>query len=202
MLASFALEVSPCIIEDQKPSIVVSNHVSMLDTFVFLASDEELRGKNRRPIKTLYWKGLDNNPICKILFSMAGFISVDMTPNGPGVPNEYNRKSFKQMLKDTRRAIDDGFDVFILPEGQLNPNPERGLNPILPGAYALAKSSNRPIQMVALYGCHHLWHAEMNDANLFDGMDVVGRDVKIKAYPPVEREFQSADEFSEAFSAV
>jgi hypothetical protein len=40
--------------EDPVPTIWVSNHVSMLDTFVFLAADEQLRGKNRRPIKTIY----------------------------------------------------------------------------------------------------------------------------------------------------
>jgi hypothetical protein len=40
--------------EDPVPTIWVSNHVSMLDTFVFLSSDEQLRGKNRRPIKTIY----------------------------------------------------------------------------------------------------------------------------------------------------
>lgn len=87
--------------ENPSPTIWVSNHVSMLDTFVFLASDEELRGKNRRPLKTIYWKGLDANPICRLLFGMAGFIPVDMTDNGNGHPNEYNKSSFKQMLKDT-----------------------------------------------------------------------------------------------------
>ena len=40
--------------ENPVPTIWVSNHLSMLDTFVFLSSDEELRGKNRRPIKTIY----------------------------------------------------------------------------------------------------------------------------------------------------
>ena len=167
----------------------------MLDTFVFLASDEQLRGKNRRPLKTLYWKGLDANPICKILFNMAGFISVDMADNGNGNPNEYNKSSFKQMIKDTQTAIKDGFDVFVLPEGQLNPTPENGLQPILPGAYALAKTSKRPIQMVALHGCHRLWHADESI-----GMTPVGKDVKIKAYPPTKREFTSADEFEEAFT--
>lgn len=39
---------------DPVPTIWVSNHVSMLDTFVFLSSDEQIRGKNRRPIKTIY----------------------------------------------------------------------------------------------------------------------------------------------------
>ena len=88
----------------------------MLDTFVFLATDETLRGPNRRPIKSIYWKGLEANPIVKILFSMAGFISVDMADNGNGIPNEYNRGSFKQMLKETQRAIKEGFDILILPE--------------------------------------------------------------------------------------
>lgn len=190
-------EVTPYIAEDPKPAILVSNHVSMLDTFVFLAADEKLRGKNRRPIKTIYWKGLDANPICRILFRMAGFISVDMADNGSGNPNEYNRASFKRMLKDTQRAIEAGFDILILPEGQLNPTPEKGLQPILPGAYALARSSKRPIQMVALHGCHNLWHADESI-----GMTPVGKDVKIRAFPPTQGEFQSAEEFKDAFTAM
>ncbi len=40
--------------EDPVPTIWVSNHVSNLDTFIFLSSDEQIRGKNRRPIKTIY----------------------------------------------------------------------------------------------------------------------------------------------------
>lgn len=102
------IDVTPYITDNPSPTIWVSNHVSMLDTFVFLASDEELRGKNRRPIKTIYWKGLDANPIVRILFNMAGFIPIDMEDNGNGNPNVYNRSSFKQMLKDTQRAIDEG----------------------------------------------------------------------------------------------
>ncbi|KAL7538432.1 hypothetical protein ACHAWF_006086 [Thalassiosira exigua] len=191
------LEITPNVVDDPEPTIWVSNHVSNLDTFVFLAADEKLRGKNRRPLKTIYWKGLDANPICRILFHMAGFISVDMANNGSGNPNEYNRTSFKQMLKDTEKAIDEGFDIFILPEGQLNPNPEKGLQPMLPGAYALAKSSKRPIQMVALHGCHNLWHADESI-----GMSPVDRTVKYKAYPPIRREFDSAEDFIEAFTAI
>ena len=48
------LEVIPYVDDNPSPTIWVSNHVSMLDTFVFLASDEKLRGKNRRPIKVIY----------------------------------------------------------------------------------------------------------------------------------------------------
>ena len=46
---------------------------------------------------------------------MAGFIPIDMADNGNGNPNVYNRASFKQMLKDTQQAIEDGFDILILP---------------------------------------------------------------------------------------
>lgn len=37
-----------------EPSIWVCNHTSMLDVFILLASDEKLRGKNKRPIKAVY----------------------------------------------------------------------------------------------------------------------------------------------------
>ena len=40
--------------ENPTATIWVANHVSMLDTFVFLASDEKLRGEHRRPVKVLY----------------------------------------------------------------------------------------------------------------------------------------------------
>lgn len=52
------LKVTPYVSEHPVPTIWVSNHVSMLDTFVFLAADEKLRGKNRRPLKTIYVSGL------------------------------------------------------------------------------------------------------------------------------------------------
>ena len=83
-------------------------------------------------------------------------------------------------------------------EGQLNPTPEKGLQPILPGAYALAKGSKRPIQMVGLYGIHKLWHADENI-----GMKKpVGKDVKIRAFPPMKRELKSSEDFIQTFTAV
>ena len=48
-----------------------------------------------------------------------------------------------------------------------------------------------------MYGCHHLWHADESI-----GMTVIGKDVKIKAFPPNKTEFRSTKEFKEAFSAV
>jgi hypothetical protein len=37
-----------------EPSIWCANHVSAIDTFLFLATDDKLRGKARRPIKVVY----------------------------------------------------------------------------------------------------------------------------------------------------
>ena len=61
-----------------------------------------------------------------------------MTANKAGEDNEYDLKSFKALLKQAKQAFEEGFDVGILPEGQLNPHPERGLLPCFPGAYTLA----------------------------------------------------------------
>jgi hypothetical protein len=43
-------------LKNPEPSIWVCNHISMLDLFFVLALDNKMRGKNRRPIKILYWK--------------------------------------------------------------------------------------------------------------------------------------------------
>lgn len=91
-------------------------------------------------------------------------------------------------------AFKDGFDIGVLPEGQLNPHPEQGLLPVFPGAYTLAKLSKRPIRMMALYGTHHLWHP-------LNGMSCERRRVRVRAYPP-GRKFDTSHDFLEAFAAV
>jgi hypothetical protein len=61
---------------------------------------------------------------------MAGFIPVDMEDNGNGNPNEYHPASFKQMIKATKKAVADGFDIremlfmfFLFDPIELLPNP-------------------------------------------------------------------------------
>lgn len=181
------------------PSIWVCNHTSMLDVFLLLAKDRQLRQYSyQRPIKIVYWKTLEKNIISKLLFTMSGFIPVSMVANAPGEDNQYDRKSFKQLLQQCKAAFADGYDVGILPEGQLNPAPELGLLPVFSGAYTLAKMSQRPIKMLALYNIHNLWHP-------VQGMIGTKRQVKIRCYenPTVgERYFTSAAEFIATFETV
>lgn len=179
-----------------QPVIWACNHISALDLFFILGLDKKMRGKNRRPIKVLYWQGLEANPITKIFCKMCGFIPVAMADNGNGNQNEYDPKSFKQMLKSTKAAIGEGFDIGILPEGQPNPTPELGMQPIFPGAFTLARMSRRPIRMISLYGLNRMWNA--NDSI---GMECVNRDMAVRVYPG-ERFFNNSDEFIETFDAV
>lgn len=179
---------------DPPASIWVCNHSSMLDVFVLLAADKRLRGPMRRPIKIVYWKQLEDNPVTKLLFKQAGFIPVQMAANKAGEDNDYDKSSFRQLLKDSKRAFEEGFDIGILPEGQLNPHPEGGLMPVFPGAFTLARMSRRPIQMIAMHGPHRLWHPE-------DGMTIRGRHVKARVYPKPFR-FQNGQEFIDTFKAV
>lgn len=191
--------------DNPEPSIhvYVCNHTSMLDVFFLLAFDEHLRGKNKRPIKSVYWKGLDSNPICKLLFGMAGFIPVGMADNGSGNPNQYDKssfrsfRSFRRLIKDSKKAFDDGFDLLILPEGQLNPRPEQGLLEVFPGAVKLAQISKRPIRFVGLHGLDRLWHPDDEI-----GMTITGRDVKMRTYHGPGRTFANGDEFVEAMHSV
>jgi len=182
---------------DPQPSVWVCNHTSALDVFMILASDFDMRGRNRRPIKIVYWKGLESNPITKLLFTQCGFIPVQMESNAAGENNNYDLKSFKTLLKMTKQAFKEGFDIGILPEGQLNPKPEEKLLPCFPGAYTLAKMSRRPIRMFSIHGTHRLWHAREDI-----GMTVTGRDVSIRVYPGEGSKFESGDDFLATFEAV
>jgi len=181
--------------ELQEPTIWVCNHISMLDIFMLMAQDKKVRGKKARPLKIIYWKTLENNPVNKLFFKACGFIPVEMEDNKDG-DNSYNMSSFKTLLKMSKKAFEDGFDIGILPEGQLNPTPEKGLRPIFSGAFTLAKMSRRPIRMMALSGTQNLWHAD--DAI---GMDVRSRKVKVRRYPS-GRKFSSSEEFAETFKNV
>jgi len=190
------VEVTPFLDPSPEPSIWACNHASGLDIFVMLAYDLQARGKNKRPIKIVYWKQLEDNPVTKLLFQQSGFIPVQMAANKAGDSNDYDMKSFKQLLKDAKRAFDEGFDVGILPEGQLNPHPEEGMLPCFPGAFTLARMSKRPIQFMALQGTHRLWHADDSI-----GMACTGRDIKLRVFPSA-RKYSSAEEFLETFEAV
>ena len=121
---------------------------------------------------------------------------MQMAANKAGEDNEYDIQSFKNMLKLSKKAFEDGFDIGILPEGQLNPSPEEGLLPCFPGAFTLARMSKRPIQMMALHGTHRLWHARPDI-----GMTVTGREVRIRVYPH-GRKYESGNEFLTTFNAV
>lgn len=182
--------------EEPIPTIWVCNHTSMLDIFLLLAVDKRLRGKNKRPIKIIYWKDLEKNPVTKLLFTMCGFISVEMEDNGNGNNNSYKTSSFRSLLKDTKKAFNEGFDIGILPEGQLNVSPENGLQPVFPGAYTLAKMSRRPIRMLGIHGLNQLWHGDESI-----GMTVTGRNVSIRSYP-AGTYFDNADQFVSAFTNI
>jgi 1-acyl-sn-glycerol-3-phosphate acyltransferase len=176
-----------------EPAIWVCNHISMLDVFILLIVDQRLRGRSRRPIKIIYWKQLEKNPVTKLMFRTAGFIPIDMTANAPGQDNEYDVKGFKKLLKDTKQAMADGFDIGILPEGQLNPTPERGLLPLFTGAYTLAKFSKRPIGMLGLHNVDQLWGATR-------GMTVLDRRIQVRHFGTAV--YATADDFTNAFTNV
>jgi len=180
--------------EEPEPSIWVCNHISMLDCFLLVAGDKRMRGPKRRPIKIVYWKQIENNPILKLIFTTCGGIPIEMVANAPGEANEYDKKSFRSFLKAVKQAFEEGFDVGILPEGQLNPSPESGLLPIFTGAYTLARMSKRPIKMVALNGAHNIWHA-------VDGIVAKDRQVKIRVFPGGKK-FESPEDFEETFINV
>jgi hypothetical protein len=139
---------------------------------------------------------LEKNPVTNVMFKLCGFIPVQMEANRAGIPNEYDKRSFITLIRNTKKAFAEGFDILVLPEGQLNPWPESGLMEVFPGAHKLSLMSKRPIRMVAMHGLHKFWHADESI-----GMRVTGKDVNVRAYS-WGRIFESGDEFVETFRTV
>lgn len=129
------------------------------------------------------------------MFQQCGFIPIQMADNGNGQENEYDVSSFKAFLRQSKKALADGFDIGILPEGQLNPAPEDGMLPVYRGAYTLARMSRRPIQMLALHGVHRLWHP-------LHGMTPTDNHIKVRMYPQPTQTFASGEEFDKTFTTV
>jgi len=177
-----------------EPSLWVCNHSSMLDVFFMLALDKKLRGRKKRPIKIVYWRGLESNPITRILFQSCGFIPIEMSANKPGEANVYDKSSFKSFLKQVKIAFNEGFDVGLLPEGQINPTPEKGLLPVFSGAYTLSRMSKRPIRMMALSGTHKLWYG----SDPLGKSPIRGREVKLRVYPQ-KFWFKNGQDFIDTF---
>lgn len=146
------------------------------------------------------WKRLEKNPILKLVFRQAGFIPIEFEEHEQGKVFKTDTSSVKNFIRLSKQAFDEGFDIGILPEGQLNPHPERGTLPIFSGAHTLAKMSRRPIRMLAIHGANNLWHASK-------GMQPTSRQVKIRAFPPSpttspQDQTQSREDFVDTFEKV
>ena len=179
---------------EQPPTIWVCNHISMLDIFFMLAGNKKLRGGKCQPIKIIYWRGLESNPVTKILFKSCGFIPVDMEANAAGEDNQYDPKTFRTVVKGVKAALKSGFDVGILPEGQLNPTPSKGLLPVFSGAQTIARMAKADIEMMAIHGTDELWHAT-------DGIVGRRRDVMLRRFGR-GRKYESKEEFLTVFEKV
>lgn len=141
------------------PRVWVCNHISMLDVFYLMStySRSHLNLTSNphtppRPVKILYWRGLESNPVTKLMFRLSGFIPVDMAANESGETNIYDKSTFRNVIVSIRRALKQGFDVGILPEGQLNPNPSSGVLEVYNGAWNIAKMGKGKVYGVGIYG--------------------------------------------------
>ncbi len=120
------------------PLIMVGNHVSFLETPVFVAHVDNpvFTGMAKRES----W----NNPLFHFLFDTWGIIPIDR--------NSIDREAFIQ----STQALNNGSILAISPEGTRSGN--GCLQPGKPGVVALALRSQAPILPVAFYGYENFWH--------------------------------------------
>eukprot|EP00466_Bigelowiella_natans_P003305 jgi/Bigna1/80554/fgenesh1_pg.72_\ len=155
---------------ENTPTVWVANHVSELDLLVFLILEGRLDIGKKRPIKFLYWDKLNEYPVLSRFLRTSGMIPVSMEDTGPSnfrvfiaisfeVDNKYLLQSLKSMNRAMDKAIKDGFDVAILPEGRRNTDAPT-LAKAFPGAFKLAKKHGAKIGFIGTHGVEEVWNVK------------------------------------------
>lgn len=112
--------------------IVVPNHTSALDVFL-------LYGYMHGRFKWVMKGSLRNIPFVGWACKKAGFIFVDNT-----------REGAIQVIKDTKAAVQNGYHVYIFPEGSRTWTGELGR--LKKGAFKVAIDTETPLQPVKIKG--------------------------------------------------
>jgi len=144
---------------NNQPQVWVANHVSELDLLVFLILEGRLDIGKKRPIKFLYWDKLNEYPVLSRFLRTSGMIPVSMEDTGFEVDNKYLLQSLKSMNRAMDKAIKDGFDVAILPEGRRNTDAPT-LAKAFPGAFKLAKKHGAKIGFIGTHGVEEVWNVK------------------------------------------
>ncbi|GMI47322.1 hypothetical protein TrCOL_g3058 [Triparma columacea] len=127
-----------------------------------------------------------------MMFKKCGFIPVDMEGNASGVSNNYDAKTFRAVLKGVKKATEDGFDVGVLPEGQLNPRFQEGLLECYQGAWKMAKLTRGEVEIIGIKGTGRIWHADK-------GVVGEGRIVEVRRWG---KGIQDPEEGAEEFKRI
>uniref|UniRef100_A0A7S1TWL4 Phospholipid/glycerol acyltransferase domain-containing protein n=1 Tax=Phaeomonas parva TaxID=124430 RepID=A0A7S1TWL4_9STRA len=169
-----------------------SNHVSNFDFFTILASASKMCRERSKWPRVIYWQGLESNPLFKLFGRSCGMVPVAMENTGSGNQNVYDASSFRKMYTAGIGALNEGWDLAILPEGQLNPRPEEGLQQIYPGPHSFSKRAGAKLQLVGIWGTEHIWKAGTASPA------PTARDVHLHLWEPIA--YESPDAFVDGFT--
>lgn len=126
----------------QGPVLFMPNHVSYIDPSIFLQALPRAVRHNlggAAAVNVLYTKFALTAPLADLFFNSFPF------------PTDED-ENIKPGLEYTGRLLDDGTNVFIFPEGQLNHNPAQRMNHLKPGAGVIACEMNATIVPMAIIG--------------------------------------------------
>ena len=165
------------------PTIFISNHVSLIDTFVILYS---LPIKIRLKLTTVmsiehhflnYFKGTGN--IFRRFFEAAGFyLFICLFLNVVPLSRTHG---FKQSLENIGSLIDKGWNILIFPEGAITI--DGNIKEFEPGIGIIAKDIKVPIVPIRIDGLHDILHNGILPLGHFPKIPLVkinfGKQIKI-----------------------
>lgn len=138
-------------------NIIICNHVSYFDPFV-IGYIHYKHVKEYWKIKYIAYHKIFQVPLVGYIVKSVGAIPIEMKDTKVGDKNVYVQESVNKMKQQCDNALNEGYSLFIFPEGQRNTDPMK-LNEIKSGPLNFSIKSGCPIQVLSLKGIEKIWPA-------------------------------------------
>ena len=135
-----------------KPKILVANHVSYFDFFVYMKLYNYIDNHENLYAVTIDY--LFHLPIIGYIFKNVNLLPIKVIRTSE--EHKYNKDSVKNLYNNIFDKLSKNKSVLIFPEGRINENPKK-MKKINYGAFNLSKKADIPIIIIGSKGIDKIW---------------------------------------------
>lgn len=139
-------------------NIIIANHVSYFDPYL-IANIHYNCLQDYWNVRVVAYHKVFDVPFAGYVLKSIGALAIKMENTKMTEDNKYDHDSAKKLMDSCKKIINDGYNLFLFPEGKRNNDPSR-INKIKLGAYNLSIETKIPVQILVHKGVHKIWSAD------------------------------------------